>query len=146
MLNYKRILFATDLTDEIHNVDSKVKELAKLHSAELHVVHVVENLAAVAYQYMGTVELQDQLQEEATKEMGNICSEMGIPEQQRHIRTGHPKTEIIDLAEEINADLIVVGSHGRTGLSAFLGSTCNAVIHSARCDVLILRAKQDKKD
>lgn len=144
MAIYKRILFATDLTQEAHrHVDMKVRNLADIYEAELHCTHAVESLSAVAYQYIGTVEIQDQLVEEAEKEMKKVCDAIGVNDEYRHVRVGHPKTEIIDLAQELKVDLIIVGSHGRHGLSAIVGSTCNAIIHGAHCDVLVLRATKD---
>jgi universal stress protein A len=52
---------------------------------------------------------------------------------------GSPKSEICLLAEREQVDLIVVGSHGRHGLSLLLGSTANSVLHYARCDVMAVR-------
>jgi universal stress protein A len=54
---------------------------------------------------------------------------------------GRPENEIHGLAEEINANLIVVGSHGRHGLALIFGSTANGVLHGAGCDVLAVRVK-----
>jgi universal stress protein A len=56
---------------------------------------------------------------------------------------GVPKQEIIHIAEQQQVDLIVLGSHGRHGLALLLGSTANAVLHYAKCDVMAIRL-QDK--
>ena len=53
--------------------------------------------------------------------------------------------EIHSKAEEIGADLIVVGSHGRYGLALLMGSTANGVLHGATCDVLAVRVGSKKK-
>lgn len=53
---------------------------------------------------------------------------------------GEPKSQIIDIANEWHADMIVIGSHGRTGLSRFLmGSVSQAVVHHAHCSVEVVR-------
>ena len=52
--------------------------------------------------------------------------------------------EIHSKAEEIGADLIVVGSHGRYGLALLMGSTANGVLHGATCDVLAVRVGKEK--
>ena len=52
---------------------------------------------------------------------------------------GRPESQIHQLAEDVAADLIVVGSHGRQGLALILGSTANGVLHGAHCDVLAVR-------
>jgi nucleotide-binding universal stress UspA family protein len=60
-----------------------------------------------------------------------------------HARIGDPVEEILDLAQEIGADLIVIGAHGRTGIRRLLlGSTTEAVVRSARCPVVVARAKE----
>jgi universal stress protein A len=59
--------------------------------------------------------------------------------ERRWIEMGSPKAEIIRIAREQRVDLIVLGSHGRHGLSLLLGSTASSVIHHAECDVLAVR-------
>ena len=58
---------------------------------------------------------------------------------------GRPEVEIHTKAEEIGADLIVVGSHGRYGLALLMGSTANGVLHGATCDVLAVRVGETRK-
>ena len=55
---------------------------------------------------------------------------------------GSPKAEIIRIAEDMGADLIVVGSHGRHGIALLLGSTAASVVHHAKCDVLAVRLRE----
>ena len=57
------------------------------------------------------------------------------------VRQGNTKREILNMAEEENVDLIVIGSHGRSGIQLLLGSTANTVLHGAPCDVLAVRVK-----
>jgi universal stress protein A len=54
---------------------------------------------------------------------------------------GNTRREILRVAEENGVDLIVLGSHGRQGIQLLLGSTANAVLHGAPCDVLAVRVK-----
>jgi nucleotide-binding universal stress UspA family protein len=59
-----------------------------------------------------------------------------------HVRIGEPVDEILGLAEDVGADLILIGSHGRRGLRRLLlGSTSEAVVRGARCPVVIARPK-----
>ena len=58
---------------------------------------------------------------------------------ERLARWGNPGREIRTAAEELSADLVVVGTHGRHGLGLLLGSTANAVLHGAQTDVLAVR-------
>ena len=58
----------------------------------------------------------------------------------RELRTGHPVAAIVALAKRTNADLIVMGTHGRTGLKrAFIGSVAEHVVRLAACSVLVVR-------
>ncbi|EAW31305.1 hypothetical protein GP2143_07144, partial [marine gamma proteobacterium HTCC2143] len=57
----------------------------------------------------------------------------------QHIIVGRAENEIHSLAEELGAELIVVGSHGRHGIALLLGSTANGILHGATCDVLAVR-------
>jgi universal stress protein A len=52
---------------------------------------------------------------------------------------GNPADEIHNMANEIQADLIVIGKHGQSGLKLLLGSTANAVLHGVNCDVLAVK-------
>ncbi|MCA9680096.1 MAG: universal stress protein [Kofleriaceae bacterium] len=62
-----------------------------------------------------------------------------------HARIGNAVDEILGLAEDVGADLVVIGSHGRTGLRRILlGSVSEAVVRNARCAVIIARAKEYK--
>ncbi len=64
---------------------------------------------------------------------------LGVAIDQQYLVWGIPKQEIIAFANEQQADLIVLGSHGRHGLALLLGSTVNAVLHHALCDVMAVR-------
>ena len=63
-----------------------------------------------------------------------------MDEKHRLIEFGSTKNEVLRVAEEHKVDLIVTGSHGKHGLALLLGSTANAILHGADCDVLIVRS------
>ncbi|HCS27876.1 MAG TPA: universal stress protein UspA, partial [Spongiibacteraceae bacterium] len=83
--------------------------------------------------------VQDQLQEQAEKQLTSFGERYSIPSERLHLMIGRPESQIHQIAEDISADLIVVGSHGRQGLALILGSTANGVLHGAHCDVLAVR-------
>jgi nucleotide-binding universal stress UspA family protein len=59
-----------------------------------------------------------------------------------HVRIGEPSAEILALAEDVAADLVVIGSHGRTGAArAILGSISERVVREAKCPVIVVRPK-----
>ena len=83
--------------------------------------------------------IQEQIQETAKAHLTEFASRLDIPIDNQHLIFGRPETEIDSLANQISADLIVVGSHGRHGIALILGSTANGVLHGAPCDVLAVR-------
>jgi universal stress protein A len=62
-----------------------------------------------------------------------------IVESQVYTKTGNPSNEIHNLAKEIQAYLIMIGTHGQSGLKLLLGSIANAVLHGVKCDVLAVK-------
>lgn len=141
MSNYKKILVAVDLSDESDQVAKRARALADGAKSELHLIHVIEPLS-FAYGVdipMDFSGLQDEIQTQATQQLDRFAEQHAIAPDHKHIVLGRPEVEIHATAEEIGADLIVVGSHGRYGLALLMGSTANGVLHGATCDVLAVR-------
>ena len=141
MANYQRILTAIDLSDEATPVLQRAAAMARQHQAELHLLHVVEPLSLA---YGGDIPMdfsgiQEELQQQAENSLKRYADQYGIQTDNCHLLTGRPEAHIHQLSEELDCDLIVVGSHGRKGLALLLGSTANAVLHGAKCDVLSVR-------
>jgi len=148
MSNYQRVLLAVDLTEESIRVAERACALAQRNGAELHVVHVIEPLSLA---YGGDIPMdissvQDQIHEQAKRHLGEFSTRHGIAADNGHLIFGRPDSEIHRMAEELEADLIVVGSHGRHGLALLLGSTANGVLHGANCDVLAVRVGETPTD
>jgi universal stress protein A len=134
-----------DLSAESRQVVDRAVALRNASGAELSVVHVMEPLS---FAYGGDIPMdfsgiQEEIHKQAKSHMASLCDPLNIPESHRRLVVGRPETEIHHIAEEIGADLIVVGSHGRHGLSLLMGSTANGVLHGARCDVLAVRVQDD---
>lgn len=141
MGEYQHILVAVDLTDEARHVAKRACALRNAYSAKLSCAHVIEPLSLA---YGGDIPMdlstiQDQIQETAKSHLADFAATLNIPGDDQHLIFGRPETEIDALANQIGADLIVVGSHGRHGLALLLGSTANGVLHGAPCDVLAVR-------
>ena len=141
MREYKHILVGVDLTVESKDVSSKACALREAFGCRLSCVHVIEPLSLA---YGGDIPMdlstiQEQIQDTAKSHLTEFAETLDIKEEDRHLVFGRPETEIHTLANEILADLIVVGSHGRHGLALLLGSTANGVLHGAPCDVLAVR-------
>jgi len=136
---YKHILLTTDLNEEISFILEKVQSLRGYTGAQLSLVHVVEPLPGYSYAYLGIEDIEEQLISEAREALARIGEKLNIPRDHQWIEIGPAKIKILKIADEIKADLIVCGSHGRHGLSLLLGSTANAILHGAKCDVLTVR-------
>ena len=74
----------------------------------------------------------------AEKELAALGNKLNLDKKHCRIEFGSVKNEVLRLAKELKVDLIVTGSHGKHGLSLLLGSTANAILHGAECDVLIV--------
>lgn len=140
---YKHILFATDLTDETEYVINKVKNMCGFTSAKLSLVHVVEPLPGYSYAYLGIEDIEGQLLNEARQSMEKLGTRFNVGKDGQHVEVGPTKTKILKVADDVKADLIICGSHGRHGLSLLLGSTANAILHGAKCDVLTVRLPEE---
>jgi universal stress protein A len=136
---YKHILFATDLSDDTDYLVKKVSSMRQLCNAKLSVIHVVEPLPGYSYAYLGIEDIEGQLIEESKTTLAKLASQMSVDTKDQWIEVGPTKSKILDVAQDIGADLIMCGSHGRHGLSLLLGSTANAILHGAKCDVLTIR-------
>lgn len=143
MSAYRHILLATDFGDNCDDVANRALDLAQHHQATLELLHVVDYVPMADSAYGPAVpfdvELSEQLMASARKRLAALAARLGVAENACHVEIGSPKIEIIRIADELKADLIVIGSHGRHGLQLLLGSTASGVLHRAPCDVLAVR-------
>lgn len=138
---YKKVLFATDFDEVGISAAYKAKKIADENQAELLLVHVVEPIPAYAYPgFAGFAEVELSIKEQAEKELGTLAEQLKVDERHRYLEFGSTKNEVLRVAKEHKVDLIVTGSHGKHGLALLLGSTANAILHGAECDVLIVRS------
>jgi nucleotide-binding universal stress UspA family protein len=144
---FERIVVGTDGSDTASEAVRQAIELAKSTGATLDIVSAFEPVP------------QSRLREEAGEIPGDVAHAVGPREdvntiveaaagQARqkeveaatHAREGEPADVILDVAEEVSADLILVGNKGMTGARRFLlGSVPNKISHHAPCSVLIIR-------
>jgi len=147
MNNYQHILLAADFSDHGQAVAQKARLLANQHQAKLSIIHILDNLPIADSTYGPIIpfdmDLNDLLMTAAKKKLAELSKQLNVPEQQQYLEMGGAALEIVNVAEEHNVDLIVVGSHGRHGLSLLLGSTANSVLHHAKCDVLAVRLQDN---
>jgi len=138
------ILAPIDFSDYSKNALKYAAEFAKEFNAKLYLVYVVEPMIYPADFSMGQIaipstdiDLNTRAEEELTNLAGTIDPGIKV---ESLIRTGKPFVEIIETAKEKDVDLIIIATHGHTGVEHLLfGSTAEKVVRKAPCPVLTLR-------
>ena len=87
-------------------------------------------------------DLEQELLDVAKKQMTTVGERLDVPPADTHIELGTTGRTVLRLASELEVDLIILGSHGRHGLAALLGSTARTVLNGAGCDVLAVRIRE----
>lgn len=129
---YKKILCAVDVSEEGEAVIAKAIELAKQYDSDLSIIHVIEySLLPKDY--------QKRMHQEVIPKVDLFGEQFNIDRKHRYIKFGQSYVEVCALERELNADLIVVGSHGKHGIKALLGATANGILQQAKCDVLLVK-------
>jgi len=142
MAKYHNILVAVEFSPETELITKKAKELAGPYGARLSLINVVEFSNAM---YPPEVIIPDEFDmekrmlEHARVSLKELALTHGLKEAKRYVGIGIARDEILRVAEDNAVDLIVIGSHGKHGIRLLLGSTANAVLHHAKCDVLAIR-------
>lgn len=138
-----KILLATDGSEDANLAAKTAAELAQTTGSELHVVHVGQlmlgyhpEIPAYHIQYERDKKEAGQLLQAQVERMGAT----GAPVAQAHLRMGRVDKSIVDLAEELEADLVATGSRGLGGMRrALMGSVSDAVVRHAHCPVVVVR-------
>lgn len=142
-----KILLATDGSKDAELATKAAVELANTTRSELHVVYVGEFASSPHSYPVGELR---QMIERVTHRTRSVLGERialiaaaGGGVSGEHVRVGQPAEEIVDLAEEIGAGLIVMGSRGLGGVRrALTGSVSDSVVRHAHCPVLVVRGRE----
>lgn len=166
-MSFQRILVALDRSRLGQSVFTYALELAQVYKANLKLLHclTIDAMGEAAMpsvpgeigQYPGLIDntyqsqqigLQEQT-EQAQAFLQNhrdMAASQGISTELES-QVGDPGQQLCQIARDWNADLVIVGRRGRTGLAeAFLGSVSNYVVHHAPCSVLVIQAVQPSED
>ncbi len=142
----KKIILATDFSDTAKDASSHALLLAKNYKAELKALHVfdISALSIPSHDYLATdvvVEGLDETIQRGKDTLIELAKSFDL-EVETIFTEGDPGHEIVRVAEELNADLIVLGTHGYKGWKRFnLGSVAELVVKHAPCAVLTIRPK-----
>ena len=143
---FQKILCPVDFSEFTDEILEYTLDITKKYNAELHLIHIIPNLNYFTpYESFFTPEnlivVEKNMEAEVNKDFDAIMKKIGIPAK-KVIRTGAAFVEIINYARSESMDLIIIGTHGRTGLEHILiGSVAERVIRKAPCPVLTVRPK-----
>jgi universal stress protein A len=142
----QRILVPLDFSDASYKALAYAIALAELHQAKITLLHVVQISYMVGeYGAIELPELEGQLTTAARTKLESVAQEK-VPAGRVDgtlIRVGPAVTEIADTARETKADLLIISTHGYTGLKRIvLGSVAENVVRHAPCPVLVVREKE----
>ncbi len=149
MFPFKKIMCATDFSDASYEALQTTVEMAKYMDAEMFVVHVVPKVHGIPpdplYAFEGPEEYERLLKADAEEQLQKII-EQRVPKDVKSqiiIRQEDAAEGILQIAEEIGAEVMVIATHGRTGWRHLVfGSVAERVIREAHCPVLVIQASK----
>ena len=143
---YQNILVPVDGSETSYAAVAQAAELAKAFGGKITVVQVLALDPYIAAEYISATQTNDLIERARTSVLKTLeeaaakFSDLGIPVEAKLLEGQVVHREIIKEAESSKADLIVIGSHGRTGLKRlFLGSVAQSVLGEAHIPVLVVR-------
>src|SRR5919107_4789221 len=139
----KKILLAADGSDNTAQATKAAVDISRKRGSEIHLIHVWHDVHTPHAHAFVRSELRRQGREILDKEIKRM-GEMGGTVTRSHLRQGRTFEEVIKLSDELEADLLLVGSHGYRGLRRMLmGSQSEAIVHHAHRPVLVVRRGED---
>ena len=147
MRDFKSVLFATDFSESSDHAFEYAYTVAKCFSARLLVLHIINELVDLRGFYVPHIsidKLEEEMAERANKMMTKFIKthSQGYAHIESFVVPGIPYDEILKKADEESVDLIVLGTHGRTGLDHVLfGSTAEKVVRKSTIPVMTIRVK-----
>ena len=143
MAGYKKLLVLLDLSQDSEQVAMAGRDLAAYSNASMVVLHVVEFVPVepLGESLMPTVQIEEELIGRSHARLAALIERLSLPRAAARVEAGNTKAEILRVANEEQADLIVLGSRERHGLAILVNFTEDTVLHAAHCDVLAVRLK-----
>lgn len=135
----KKILLATDASEDAALAAHAALDIARGADSELHVVHVWRTLPSSRFEAYIRRELSREAARLLDEQVEKIAAAGGAVSE-KHLREGPKADEILSLAAELGSDLIVMGTRGHGAVGRLLlGSVAEGVVYHARCPVLVVR-------
>lgn len=136
------ILVPTDFSPYAEHAWQEALAIATRDKAHVLLLHVLPFLTFtwVDEWSLARAQFEDKIQRDAEQQLQTLAAQQTIPTE-THVLWGDPATTICDVAKTRPCELIVMSTHGRTGLAhVFIGSVAERVVRYASCNVLIVRA------
>jgi nucleotide-binding universal stress UspA family protein len=143
-MTFGRVLIALDESALAAHAVAAGCDLARALKADIALVYVVDpTLAFLPESGIPAADLMAELKREGERLLSAAAKRIGDSPTWQFVRMGKPADEVLAAAREWNADLIVIGTHGRSGMSRLvMGSTAESVLRRAACPVLVVRANE----
>jgi universal stress protein A len=143
MPRYKKLLTLVDLSRDSEAVAAAGRDLAAGFGAAMVLLHVVEYVVVepMGESLMPSVQYESEMLERSREQLKELATRLGLDHGSIRVEAGNTKAEILRVAAEEAADLIVLGSRERHGPAILLNLTEDTVLHAAHCDVLAIRLK-----
>lgn len=143
MILLNSVLVAFDFSDTSMHALTYGKNLARAFGGRVHVIHVADVISTSAAQFYpdGPSEPEAKATQLGLEQLHDVLAAEGVPTAYGYVCvSASPAQAIVDHAKDIHADIIVLGTHGRTGVSRLLmGSVAETVVRTAPCPVLVVR-------
>lgn len=147
MYLYKNILLPTDFSKGSEEAYEHAKDIAKLMGAKVHLLHVIQPVVyptGIELAHESLINLESDLEkigEENLNKVSERLKTVGV-ESKNTILMGKPSEQIMEYVNKYNIDLVVIATHGSSGIEHFLfGSTTEKVIRKVQCPVLVVHFK-----
>ncbi len=151
MFDIKTIIVPTDFSKLSFSALEYARDLAERMNATIHLIYVLEKtppFLAIRSLDVSEEDVMKHMEEEAYKQLFETASKFKVDSNVDIIevlRKGNDYEEIVNYSKEINCDLIVIATHGRTGvLHTLLGSVAEKVIRYAKCPVLVITPEEEE--
>lgn len=147
MTDYKNVLVLLDLSEGSDEVFGAALGMAARYDASVVALHVVEyapvepmgDALLTGDTMMPSMAVQQDIAERSRARLDELIARAGASRTRGRVESGNTKAEILRVAGEERADLIVLGSRERHGLAVLVNFTEDTVLHAAHCDLLAVR-------
>jgi universal stress protein A len=145
MAGYQKVLILSDLSNDGDRVIIAGRDVAAYSNAAIVALHVVEFVPVepMGETLMPTMQIEAELAARSRERLDELIARLGLAGAKCRVEIGNTKAEILRVAAEERADLIVLGSRERHGLAILVNFTEDTVLHAAHCDVLAVRLNKE---